>query len=211
MANKHDEIKNLLKASRELLGGKIVKEESYGIKKLHGLITESDDIPLDDENVSNKMNIAKSIENTIDNDEIDDEGEGDVEESNDDKKQGYRISGGIIVLHGKEQTDLELTTDEKIAFQETMDEFVEEVSNLVDFNKLNVYQNNVEWSGKIIEFDVEFFFSIGEENGLYLNGEMIRIDDKFMDLITKIKTFYDKFKNKWATIIASRKKTKRND
>ena len=92
-----------------------------------------------------------------------------------------------------------------------MDEFVSEVSNLVDFNKLNVYKNNVEWSGKIIEFDVEFFFSIGEENGLYLNGEMIRIDDKFMDLTTKIKTFYDKFKNKWAIILASRKKTKKND
>ena len=31
-----------------------------------------------------------------------------------DKKQAYRISGGILVLHGKDSSDLELTTDEKI-------------------------------------------------------------------------------------------------
>ena len=200
MNNSHDEIKKLLKASREMLSTPQSIQESSRIKKSYGILTEQG-VNLTSGDVTDKINITKSVEDTIE----------DETDPKEDKKQGYRISGGIIVLHGKEQTDLELTTDEKIAFQETMDEFVEEVSNLVDFNKLNVYQNNVEWSGKIIEFDVEFFFSIGEENGLYLNGEMIRIDDKFMDLITKIKTFYDKFKNKWATIIASRKKTKRND
>lgn len=205
MANKHDEIKNLLKASRELLGGKMVKEEFYGIKKLHGLITESDEIPLDDDNTSDRMNVAKSIENTIEDDEIDDEE--DVEESKDDKKQGYRISGGILVLHGKDSSDLDLTTDEKTAFQETMDEFVNEVSDMVDFNKLNVYTKNVEWSGKIIDFDIEFYFSIGEENGVYINGDMVKMDDKFLDMVTKLKTFYDKFKSKWAKVLANRKRT----
>lgn len=205
MANKHDEIKNLLKASRELLGGKMVKEEFYGIKKLHGLITESDEIPLDDDNTFDRMNVAKSIENTIEDDEIDDEE--DVEESKEDKKQGYRISGGILVLHGKDSSDLDLTTDEKTAFQETMDEFVNEVSDMVDFNKLNVYTKNVEWSGKIIDFDIEFYFSIGEENGVYINGDMVKMDEKFLDMVTKLKTFYDKFKSKWAKVLANRKRT----
>lgn len=200
MNNSHDEIKKLLKASREMLSTPKTIQESDRIKKTYGIITEQG-INLTSGDVTDKINITKSVEDTIE----------DETESKEDKKQGYRISGGILVLHGKEQTDLELTTDEKLAFQETMDEFVEEVSNLVDFNKLNVYQNNVEWSGKIIDFDVEFFFSIGEENGLYLNGEMIRTDDKFLELITKLKTFYDKFKNKWASIISLRKKTKKND
>ncbi len=200
MNNSHDEIKKLLKASREMLSTPQSIQESGRIKRAYGIITEQG-VNLTSGDITNKINITKSVEDTIE----------DETESQEDKKQGFRISGGILVLHGKDQTDLELTTDEKIAFQETMDEFVEEVSNLVDFNKLNVYQNNVEWSGKIIDFDVEFFFSIGEENGLYLNGEMIKVDDKFTDMITKIKSFYDKFKNKWATILASRKKTKKTD
>ena len=59
-----------------------------------------------------------------------------------DKSKGYRISGGIIVIHGKDKSDLQLTTDDKKAFQETMDDFVTEVSEIVDFNKLNLYSNH---------------------------------------------------------------------
>jgi hypothetical protein len=89
-----------------------------------------------------------------------------------------------------------------------MDEFVNEVADLVDFNKLNVYPNNVEWSGKIIDFDIEFFFSIGEESGIYINGNMIRTDDKFLEMINKLKNYYEKFKSKWSKVLSQRKKTK---
>ena len=200
MNNSHDEIKKLLEASRKLLNNEVVNED---IRRQYGLLTEQG-VDLTDDNVTSKINVTKSVEDKIDYDTAD---TADELESEDDKMQAYRISGGLLVLHGKEQTDLELTTDEKTAFQETMDEFVTDVSDMVDFNKLNVYSNNVEWSGKLIEFDIEFFFSIGEENGVYFNGEMLKADDEFLDLITKLKTYYEKFKSKWASILASRKKT----
>lgn len=192
MKNKHDEIKDLLKASRNMLVNPLVKEDTNRIRETYGIITEQD--------VIKKHDVAQSV-----SDEIEDENEPDKE-----KKQGYRISGGILVLHGKGKTDLELTTDEKIAFQETMDEFISEVSDLVDFNKLNVYPKNVEWSGKIIDFDIEFFYSIGEENGVYIQGDMIKTDDEFLEMINKLKVYYDKFKSKWAKVLASRKKTQAN-
>ena len=72
-----------------------------------------------------------------------------------------------------------------------------------------MYTNNVEWSGKLIEQDIEFFFSIGEENGIYIEGEMIKADDEFIGLLTKLNTYYQKFKSKWAKILASRKKTEK--
>ena len=207
MNNSHDEIKKLLEASRKLLNNETINED---IRRQYGLLTEQG-VDLTDDNVTSKINVAKSVEDTIDYETADTDGDGydDEEESKDDKTQGYRISGGILVLHGKEQTELELTTDEKIAFQETMDEFVAEVSDMVDFNKLNVYTNNVEWSGKLIEQDIEFFFSIGEENGIYIEGEMIKADDEFIGLLTKLNTYYQKFKSKWAKILASRKKTEK--
>jgi hypothetical protein len=131
----------------------------------------------------------------------------DVETSPEDKTKTYRVSGGLIKLHGKNKQDLELTTDEKIAFQETMDEFVDEVSDLSDFGVLNVYPNNVEWSGKVIDFDLEFFFSIGETQGVYINGDMIKLGDDLLELMNKLSVFYEKFKSKWAKILAQRKKT----
>jgi hypothetical protein len=197
MNNSHDEIKNLLKASRKLLNNETINED---IRRQYGVLTEQG-VDMTDDNVTKKLNITQSVEDEIE----------DNTESSKDKTQGYRISGGLLVLHGKTQTELELTTDEKIAFQETMDEFVTGVSDLVDFNKLNVFPNNVEWSGKIIDFDIEFFFTIGEENGVYINGQMIKVDDKFLDMVNKLKTFYEKFKSKWAKIMASRKKTKKTE
>lgn len=197
MENKHDEIKKLLDASRKMLGDHNLNEDYVKIRSKYGIITEQE-IDLTNDNVTKKINVSKSVEDTIE----------DQTEPNKDKKQAYRISGGILVLNGKDKQDIELTIDEKVAFQETMEEFVSEVSDLVDFNKLNVFPQNVEWSGKLIEFDIDFFFSIGEENGIYINGEMIKIDDKFLEIIEKIKTYYEKFKSKWAKILASRKKTK---
>ena len=89
-----------------------------------------------------------------------------------------------------------------------MDDFVGEVSDLSDFGVLNLYENSVQWSGKVIDFDLEFFYTIGENNGVYINGDMIKLDDKLVELVNKLTTYYEQFKTKWAKIVASRKKTK---
>jgi hypothetical protein len=151
-------------------------------------------------------NLGKSIENEIDTD-MKQDAEVDVEKVKKDKSKTYRISGGLLTMHGKDKKDIELTTEEKTAFQETMDEFVDEVSDLSDFGVLNLYPNEVQWSGKVIDMDIEFFYSIGENNGVYLNGDMIKLDEKLTELVTKLTSFYDKFKSKWAKVISMRKKT----
>ena len=189
--NRYDEIKSLLKKSRMLM-------------------EQSDE---------QAPNIAKDIEDKIDQDnqeyETAEMEPGDDKEDNEDtptsgrdRVQKYRISGGILALHGKGKTDTDITTDDKLAFQETMDEFVDEVSDLVDFNTLNVYPNNVEWSGKIIDEDIDFTFTIGEDSGIYINGDMVKVDNDFLQLINKLQQYYQKFKSKWSRILASRKKTR---
>lgn len=181
---RYDEIKNLLKKSKMIL------------------------------EQSGQINVAKDIEARLQQDTQDyetantgiEDGD-DIETSPRDKQQKYRISGGILALHGKDRNDLDITSDEKLAFQETMDEFVEEVSDLVDFNTLNVYSNNVEWSGKLIDEDIDFVFTIGEDSGVYIKGQMIKLDDDFMETINKLQQYFQKFKSKWGRVLANRKKT----
>jgi hypothetical protein len=159
-----------------------------------------------------QINVAKDVESRLQQDqeyETADNGvdTDDVKSSPRDKQQKYRISGGILALHGKDRNDLDITSDEKLSFQETMDEFIEEVSDLVDFNTLNVYPNNVEWSGKLIDEDIDFIFTIGEDSGVYINGQMIKLDEDFMTTINKLQQYYQKFKSKWGRVLANRKKT----
>jgi len=185
----YDEIKNLLKASKNLLGGTKLVNEEHRIKSQYGIITE------EDTQINPMVDIEKKIES-------------DTEENKEEKKRAYRISGGILVIHGRDEDKLQLTTDDKTAFQETMDDFLTDVAKITDFNKLNVYENNVEWSGKITEMNVDFCMSIGENNGVYINGDMIKLDEEFTNMVTALKVFYEKFKSKWSKVITDRKKTK---
>lgn len=187
MSNQYDEIKRLLESSRTMLKKDSLNESKKTLIDL-GLLNEMDIRPDD---------LAIDTEDEID----------DQTEPQEDKQKSYRVSGGVITLHGKDKQDLELSTDEKISFQETMDDFVNDVSDLSDFGTLNLYPQNVDWSGRVIDFDLEFYFSIGENNGVYVNGDMIKLDENLVELINKLTSFYDKFKSKWAKVLSQRKKT----
>ena len=120
----------------------------------------------------------------------------------------YTVSGGKIIVHGASEQDLVLTDDEQSSFQETMEQFAEEVSDMAQFHALNIYKNNVEWSGDLLRFDVGFYYSIAEVEGTYIgNANMIKVDNKFMEVLGKIKSFYNTFESKWAKVLADRRTT----
>ncbi len=195
MMRDNQDIKDQIRKMRDILNSTnpIVKEDIDDIKKKY-LIKED----VESETIATKYNVPTAVEDEIE----------DSEPMKNEFEQAYRISGGLLTIHGDSTKDTELTTDDKKAFQETMDEFVTEVSDLVNFKQLNVYKDNVDWSGKIVDFDIEFYFTIGENNGLYISGDMVKVDENFLESINKLQTYYEKFKSKWAKILASRKKTK---
>ena len=191
--NEIEIIKNQIRTIRDLHlnSNPVVAEHVKDIKDKY--LIKEDESPRD----INKYNVPKSTEREIE----------DNEGLPNDVSQGYRISGGVLVIHGDNRQDVDLTTDDKTAFQETMDEFVNEVSDLANFGQLNVYKNNVDWSGLIVDYDVEFYFTIGESNGIYMSGEMMKIDENYLDMVSKLQSYYEKFKSKWAKVLAGRKKT----
>ena len=191
----NQDIREQIKKIRDLVNSKnpIVTEHIQEIKKTYLVEQPVKDTP----KIDDRYNVPSAVEDEIQ----------DTDGKKSDFEQGYRISGGLLVLHGNSTKDTELNTDDKKNFQETMDEFVSEVSDLTNFGQLNVYDNNVDWSGKIVDFDLDFYFSIGESNGIYVSGDMVKVDENFLDTINKLQTFYEKFKSKWAKVLASRKKT----
>jgi hypothetical protein len=136
---------------------------------------------------------------------------GSEETKPEEKREEFTVSGGKIVVHGYSEEDMQLSDEEKQNFQETMDEFVEQVSDLVDYNALHIYPNNIEWSGKLIKFDLEYFYTLGENSGVYLNGQMMKVDGDFVEMIQKLTNYYKVFSSKWAKLVAARKKTEIGD
>lgn len=190
--NNYDEIKMLVEASRRALSGKMNESHNNEIRQKYGLLTEQ---PVEKEL---KITDDEETEFTKQNKDSDEIG------TPRDKQKAYRVNGNIIVLHGKTKSDTQLTTDEKNAFTSSVDEFRNEVAEIVDFGKLNVFHDNVEWSGKILEIDLEFFYTVNEPNGIYINGQMIKIDQEYLEMVGKLQAYYEKFKTKWSKIVASR-------
>jgi hypothetical protein len=194
--NNYEEIKSLIDASRKALSKKSLNE-IRDIKISHGLLKEQpteEDVEKVDVDMDVDIKKPKMF---------------GQEEMSDQEKRTFKIKGNTISIYGNVKSELQLTLDEKVAFQESVDEFRTGVAELVDFNIMNVYQDNVEWSGLITDRDIEFFFSVSETDGVYIKGEMIKVDTDFMELTENLKKFYEKFKAKWSKIIASRKETKK--
>ena len=177
---RYDEIKDLVKKARVL-------NEQLNAEKL------------------GPLNVASDIEASISDDEYELANDNNEKEAKEDYVQRYKISGSVLAIHGPTKSDTDITSDDKLAFQDTIDEFNEEVSDLVDFNQLNVYPNDVEWSGKIVDKDLEFIYTVGESSGTYINGNMVKVDDETLETINKLKNFYEKFKSKWSKVLVSRK------
>ena len=193
--NNYDEIKSLLNASRKILGGNLNESQNRDILRKHNLIMEQ---PLEKELDTEEMEEKKSEPNKKDSEDI-----GKPR----DKQKGYKIQGNVLILHGSEEADIELTNDEKNAFAESVDEFRNEGGKLVEFGKMNVFNENVEWNGKILELNLEFFYTINEPNGIYVNGDMVKLDQDYVEMIDKLQKNYEKFKAKWSKIVASRQKS----
>jgi len=193
--NSYDEMKSLLKKSKILFeqfsdSGRINTADSISNKIRSSVANSSDDN-------NQNMRTMSGLNN----------GEEEIKR-NSDRQQKYKISGGIFVLHGDSRAEVDnITTDDKSSFQETMDEFVEEVSDLVDFDELHLYKNSVEWGGKLIDDNITFLYTIGENGGVYISADIVKIDEDFLSIITKLEQYYQKFKSKWSRMLAIRKKT----
>jgi|LakMenEpi03Aug12_release.lakeMendotaPanAssembly.Ray.scaffolds.fasta_scaffold479172_2 hypothetical protein len=203
MNNRYDEIRKLLKTSKELLSKKSSINELNEIRSKYGILNE-------DDSVTKKINVAKSIEQGMTDDDEDIKNE-------DEKSQGYRILNGLMYVVGKTDTELILTEDEKTAFKETMDEFFNEVSDAVDFDELILYPKKVEWSGHLNTLGVKFKFITNDSAYFLFESEkddevqitpMLKLDENFKEITDKVMVYFGKFESKWNQIISERKKTK---
>tara|TARA_R110000851_G_scaffold211640_6_gene364252 strand:+ start:1543 stop:2142 length:600 start_codon:yes stop_codon:yes gene_type:complete len=156
------------------------------------------------------LNLSRRLNEQVDGTELDVDMDteivvSDEETSKEEKTKEYAVGGSTIIVHGLTDKDLNITSAEEDAFTETMEGFIDSVEDLADFNELNVYKNNIEWSGKLVRFDLEFFYSIGESNGIYINGTMVKIDEDLYGMLEKLKTYYKTFSTKWSQILSERK------
>ena len=99
--------------------------------------------------------------------------------------------------------------DEKIELKpedlkEEEKKFRSTVSPRVEFKKFFIYPkaSNVEWSGKFTDSDVEWVYSLDDSDGVYISGDLLRLNDSMMENLKKLTGYYQTWSNEWANKVA---------
>lgn len=110
-----------------------------------------------------------------------------------------------IKVHSTDQADLEISDQEKASLNQLIENFRTQVSELAQFEEgFNVYADSVRLDGSIGD-DFGFVFIAGNDRGLYLNADMLKMDDETSLVIEKLNKFQHTYEDVVNEMISTRK------
>ena len=111
-----------------------------------------------------------------------------------------------IKLVSSDTVDLELTEEQKNAISGLIDSFREQVSQIAELKPgFTFNETQIRLDGSITDLDINFVFIVGDEGGLYLNADMLLIDNDVMTTITKLSKFELTFRDTIEPLLRERK------
>lgn len=135
-----------------------------------------------------------------------------IRESKENKKnainESVKLKKFLFEADNKDDKDLdpsELTEEEK--------KFRDTVSPRVKFNRFRLYPKaqNVEFSGKFTDSNIEWFYSLDDTRGVYITADLLQLNDQTLKQIQKLVAYYESWSNEWATKIAEEYKNDNKD
>jgi ribonuclease HII len=109
-----------------------------------------------------------------------------------------------VKIHSTDQEDLSLSEEEKGSLNQLIQNFKSQVSELANFEEgFNVYVDSVRLDGTI-ENDLSVLIA-GNERGLYVNANMLKIEAETVETISKLEKFQHTFEDVVIEIMNNRK------
>lgn len=125
------------------------------------------------------------------------------EEQNDDITV---INDVDVKLVSTDESDMKLSDQQKGGISQIIDGFRQQVSQIVDFNPgFTITQNQIRLDGSITELDIDFVFIAGDESGIYVNADMLKLEQDTATMLEKLAKFEETFKTSMDPLITYRK------
>lgn len=110
-----------------------------------------------------------------------------------------------VKIHSTDQEDLSLSEEEKNALNQLIQNFKAQVSDLSSFEEgFNIYVDNVRLDGTIGE-DLGFVLIAGNNRGLYINANMLKVEQETAEIVSKLEKFQHSFEDVVIEIMNNRK------
>lgn len=111
-----------------------------------------------------------------------------------------------VKLHSSDKADLVLSDEEKNAISQLIDNFRTQVSEIADFEEgFNIYPESIRLDGSIGNLDLGFVFIAGNERGLYVNADMLALDNETVEVLSKLNKFQHTYEDVVNGMMVTRK------
>lgn len=178
MKTEYDLTKNMLKTIRTLT------ESKSSNKSIINEISQ-------EQRNSNDQDIYKDMTSSQPSDDVDD----DIMVINDVE----------VKLLSSDQADMSLNDQQKQVISTLIDGFRQQVSQIVDFEPgLTINMNQIRLDGTLTNEDISFVFIAGEENGVYVNADMLKLEQSVADALEKLVKFEETFISSMEPLITQR-------
>ncbi len=115
------------------------------------------------------------------------------------------INNVDVKLLSTDERDMELKDDQKEMISKLIDSFRQQVSQIVDFEPgFTINQNQIRLDGKLTDEGVNFVFIAGEEAGVYINADMLKLEQNIANTLTKLSKFEETYKTELESLITQR-------
>jgi hypothetical protein len=116
------------------------------------------------------------------------------------------VGNSNLITENKNKSIIKLIKEENeiqtIEADEQRDEenkFKDVVSKLVKFDPIKVHRENVEWSGHLIREKIDWYFSLDDTIGCYVDTtELIQLRDETLEVLKKLRGYYDVWSDEWS-------------
>lgn len=110
-----------------------------------------------------------------------------------------------VKLLSTDQMDMKLNDEQKNMLSSLIDSFREQVSQISELEPgLTLSERQIRLDGSIPDEDINFVLIAGEEAGLYINADMLKLEQETINVLTKLFRFEQPFKDAVEPILRQR-------
>lgn len=115
------------------------------------------------------------------------------------------INNVEVNISSNDSDDIQLSSEEKTAISTMIDSFKDQVSKLTEFDHgMTINEKQIRLDGTISDVDVSFVLIAGEQGGLYINAEMLKINEEIMVVLDKLVKFEKTYRDGMESLITNR-------
>jgi hypothetical protein len=160
--------------------------------------------------MKNEYDLIRGMLNTVRNYQNNTKGQKKLFEQvdvNDNEENDIDVINDVDVkITATDENDLKLTDDQRSQISEIIDGFKSQITQLVEFVPgFTINYEQIRLDGNLTETDINFVLIAGSESGVYINADMLKLDQTVGNEMEKLVKFIEVFKVTMGKIIEERK------